>query len=50
MREQLRFDKNDQDNGDYIFVTNRSNRPYRFDREQGQHLYNFPRLYIDPAG
>lgn len=50
VREQLRYDKQDQDNGDFIFVTDRSNRPYRFERDQGQHLYGFTRLYIDPAG
>ena len=50
VREKLRYDRQDQDNGDFIFVSDRTNRPFRFEQEQGRHLYGFPRLFIDPSG
>ena len=49
MRERLIYDKIDG-NGDYIYLTDRSRKPFRFNSRQGQTLYNYPRIYIEPNG
>ena len=49
-RERLKYDHTDPETGDYFFITDGSRRPFRFNEEQGRHLYGFPRIYMYPSG